>query len=93
MPIPYPTFYQKKDLFLRNSGYKLLTPWETFIYHSNKSKQKDVRNMTKLSEQELKLLVSQFLETNPTDAEIEAFYINTILSHTKLSIKEITAIN
>lgn len=49
--------------------------------------------MTKLSEQELKLLVSQFLETNPTDSEIEAFYINAILPHTKLSIQEITAIN
>ena len=49
--------------------------------------------MTNLSEQNLKLLITKFLEANPTDLEIEAFYINAILPHTKLSLQEIAAIN
>ena len=37
----------------------------------------------------IKEIIQEFLETNPTDEEIELFYVNKVLPHDKRSITEI----
>ena len=42
-----------------------------------------------MTEQELREMIRKFLDLNPTDEQIEAFYINEVLPHDKRSINEI----
>ena len=45
-----------------------------------------------MTEQELREMIRKFLDLNPTDEQVEAFYINEVLPHDKRSINEIMSI-
>lgn len=45
--------------------------------------------MDRKTEQELREMIRKFLDLNPTDEQLEAFYINEVLPHDKRSIVEI----